>query len=61
MGRKIAYFGDGFQNRIERYGRKMWWIPPLGGEFVLDRRLGYAEVPRFNAEPYAHHWFAKPL
>ncbi|MCL4201234.1 MAG: formylmethanofuran--tetrahydromethanopterin N-formyltransferase [Pirellulaceae bacterium] len=43
MGRKIAYFGDGFQRRIERYGRKMWWIPTLGGEFILDRRLGYAE------------------
>jgi formylmethanofuran--tetrahydromethanopterin N-formyltransferase len=43
MGKKIAYFGDGFQKRIERYGRKMWWIPTLGGEFVLDRRLGYAE------------------
>ena len=42
MGRKIAYFGDGFQKRIERYGRKMWWIPTLGGEFVMDRRLGYA-------------------
>src|SRR5262245_44878190 len=43
MGRKIAYFGDGFQKRIERFGRKMWWIPTLGGEFVLDRRLGYAD------------------
>ena len=43
LGRKIAYFGDGFQRRIERYGRKLWWIPTLGGEFVLDRRLGYAE------------------
>jgi formylmethanofuran--tetrahydromethanopterin N-formyltransferase len=43
MGRKIAYFGDGFQKRIERYGRKMWWIPTLGGEFMLDRRLGYAD------------------
>jgi formylmethanofuran--tetrahydromethanopterin N-formyltransferase len=43
MGRKIAYFGDGFQKRIERFGRKMWWIPTLGGEFILDRRLGYAD------------------
>jgi formylmethanofuran--tetrahydromethanopterin N-formyltransferase len=42
MGRKVAYFGDGFQRRIERYGRRMWWVPTLGGEFVLDRRLGYA-------------------
>jgi formylmethanofuran--tetrahydromethanopterin N-formyltransferase len=43
MGRKVAFFGDGFQRRIERYGRRMWWIPILGGEFVLDRRLGYAD------------------
>ncbi len=43
LGRKIAYFGDGFQRRIERHGRKLWWIPTLGGEFVLDRRYGYAD------------------
>lgn len=43
LGRKIAYFGDGYQKRIERYGRKLWWIPTLGGQFVLDRRLGYAD------------------
>jgi len=43
LGRKIAYFGDGFQKRIERWGRKLWWIPTLGGEFVLDRRFGYAD------------------
>ena len=43
MGRKVAYFGDGFQKRIERFGRKMWWVPTLGGEFILDRRLGYPD------------------
>ena len=43
LGRKIAFFGDGFQKRVERHGRKMWWIPTLGGEFILDRRLGYAD------------------
>jgi formylmethanofuran--tetrahydromethanopterin N-formyltransferase len=43
LGRKIAYFGDGFQKRIERFGRPMWWIPTLGGEFILDRRFGYAD------------------
>ncbi|MCA9148821.1 MAG: formylmethanofuran--tetrahydromethanopterin N-formyltransferase [Planctomycetales bacterium] len=43
LGRKIAFFGDGFQQRVERYGRRLWWIPTLGGEFVLDRRFGYAD------------------
>jgi formylmethanofuran--tetrahydromethanopterin N-formyltransferase len=43
LGRKIAFFGDGFQKRTERFGRKLWWIPTLGGEFILDRRFGYAD------------------
>jgi DNA-binding MarR family transcriptional regulator/GNAT superfamily N-acetyltransferase len=28
---------------------------------ALYRRSGYAEVERFNDEPYAHHWFEKRL
>ena len=27
----------------------------------LYRRSGYREVPAFNDEPYAHHWFEKDL
>lgn len=41
LGRKIAYFGDGYQYRDERFGRKVWVIPILSGEFVIDRRFGY--------------------
>lgn len=43
LGRKIAYFGDGYQYRAERHGRKVWVIPILGGEFVLDRRFGFRD------------------
>ncbi len=43
LGRKIAFFGDGYQFRDERHGRRVWVIPILGGEFVLDRRFGYAD------------------
>lgn len=28
---------------------------------ALYRRLGWHEIPAFNAEPYAHHWFEKRL
>jgi DNA-binding MarR family transcriptional regulator/GNAT superfamily N-acetyltransferase len=28
---------------------------------ALYRSAGYVEVPAFNAEPYAHHWFEKQL
>lgn len=43
LGRKIAFFGDGYQQRVTRFGRKLWAIPIMGGEFVLDRRFGYAD------------------
>lgn len=28
---------------------------------ALYRRNGYREVPAFNDEPHAHHWFEKPI
>jgi formylmethanofuran--tetrahydromethanopterin N-formyltransferase len=43
LGRKIGFFGDGWQYRDERFGRKVWVIPILSGEFVLDRRFGYRD------------------
>lgn len=43
LGRKLAYFGDGFQFRALRHGRRVWVVPILGGEFVIDRRFGYRD------------------
>jgi GNAT superfamily N-acetyltransferase len=33
----------------------------LGEAIGLYRSAGYREVAAFNDEPYAHHWFEKPL
>jgi DNA-binding MarR family transcriptional regulator/GNAT superfamily N-acetyltransferase len=33
----------------------------LSEAIALYRSSGYAEVPPFNDEPYAHHWFEKQL
>jgi len=27
----------------------------------MYRQAGYVEVPAFNDEPFAHHWFEKTL
>ncbi|OYV88355.1 MAG: formylmethanofuran--tetrahydromethanopterin N-formyltransferase [Planctomycetia bacterium 21-64-5] len=43
LGRKIAFFGDGYQRREVCYGRRVWVIPILGGEFVIDRRFAYRD------------------
>lgn len=43
LGRKVAYFGDGHQFKTERHGRRVRVIPILSGEFVIERRWGWAE------------------
>lgn len=43
LGRKIALFGDRHQFRAQRFGRKVWVIPTMGGEFVIDRRFGFSD------------------
>lgn len=43
LGRKIAFFGDHYQSRDERFGRKVWVLPTMGGEFIVDRRFGYSD------------------
>jgi formylmethanofuran--tetrahydromethanopterin N-formyltransferase len=43
MGRKVAFFGDGYQFRDERFGRKGWVVPILSGEFFIERRVGYRD------------------
>jgi formylmethanofuran--tetrahydromethanopterin N-formyltransferase len=43
LGRKVSYFGDGHQYKDQRYGRRVYVIPILSGEFVIERRCGWAE------------------
>lgn len=43
LGRKVAYFGDGHQFKDERHGRRVRVIPILSGEFVIERRCGWAD------------------
>ncbi|SFE83813.1 GNAT family N-acetyltransferase [Roseivivax sediminis] len=33
----------------------------LTGAIALYRATGWTEIPAFNDEPYAHHWFEKRL
>lgn len=43
LGRKIAFFGDGHQFRDVRFNRRVWVVPILGGEFVIERRFAYRD------------------
>jgi GNAT superfamily N-acetyltransferase len=33
----------------------------LTAAIAMYHRLGWTEIPAFNTEPYAHHWFEKRL
>ncbi|HVC95420.1 MAG TPA: formylmethanofuran--tetrahydromethanopterin N-formyltransferase [Pirellulales bacterium] len=43
LGRKLAFFGDGHQFRDVRFGRRVWVVPILSGEFTIDRRFGFRD------------------
>jgi len=40
VGRSIRLFGDGFQRRDEMYGKKVWRIPVMEGEFTVEDSFG---------------------
>lgn len=43
LGRKVSFFGDGHEKRELRFGRKVWTVPTMGGDFVMDRRFGFTD------------------
>jgi formylmethanofuran--tetrahydromethanopterin N-formyltransferase len=40
VGRSLRLFGDGFQKKGEVAGRKVWRIPVMEGEFVVEDNFG---------------------
>jgi len=40
VGRSLRLFGDGFQKRDELDGRKIWRIPVMEGEFIVEDIFG---------------------
>ncbi len=40
LGSSLAKFGDGFEYKREDYGRTMWHIPVMEGEFLVEDTVG---------------------
>jgi formylmethanofuran--tetrahydromethanopterin N-formyltransferase len=40
VGGKLRYFGDGYQIAKQLAGRRMWRVPVMEGEFVVDEAFG---------------------
>jgi formylmethanofuran--tetrahydromethanopterin N-formyltransferase len=37
---KLRYFGDGFEKKVEKYGKELWSIPIMSGEFLYEEKIG---------------------
>jgi formylmethanofuran--tetrahydromethanopterin N-formyltransferase len=44
IGRALRYFGDGFQISKLLEGRRLWRIPVMEGEFLVEERFGVQEA-----------------
>jgi formylmethanofuran--tetrahydromethanopterin N-formyltransferase len=44
VGRSLRYFGDGFQKKGLIGGRKVWRIPVMEGEFIVEDSFGAVEA-----------------
>jgi formylmethanofuran--tetrahydromethanopterin N-formyltransferase len=40
VGRSLRLFGDGYQKKDELAGRKVWRIPVMEGEFIIENTFG---------------------
>ena len=40
VGRSLRFFGDGYQRRDEMYGKNVWRIPVMEGEFIVEDLFG---------------------
>ncbi|MFA6371877.1 MAG: formylmethanofuran--tetrahydromethanopterin N-formyltransferase [Methanothrix sp.] len=39
-GKKLSFFGDGYQKQAEMYGRSVWKIPLMSGDFIVEQNFG---------------------
>ncbi len=44
VGRSLRYFGDGFQRRDTMFERRVWRIPVMEGEFIVEDSFGAARA-----------------
>ena len=39
-GKKLSFFGDGYQKQAEMFGRNVWRIPLMSGDFIVEQNFG---------------------
>jgi len=61
LGRRLLAELESIARRSGAAAARLETNRALVEAIAMYRSAGYVEVPAFNAEPYAHHWFEKRL
>ena len=61
LGRRLLARPRGARRARRRRDARLETNDTLVEAIALYRSVGYREVPAFNDEPFADHWFAKRL
>jgi DNA-binding MarR family transcriptional regulator/GNAT superfamily N-acetyltransferase len=59
IGRRLLAELEGVAKKRRLHAVRLDTNASLGEALSLYRSSGYCEIPRFNDNPYAHHWFEK--
>lgn len=44
LGFKLAFFADGYQEKIEKYDRTLYKIPVMSGDFIIEENIGITDA-----------------
>ena len=44
LGFKLSFFGDGYQEKVEKYDRTMYKIPVMSGDFYIEENFGICDA-----------------
>lgn len=44
LGFKLAFFADGYQEKIEKYEKTMYRIPVMSGDFLIEENFGITDA-----------------
>ena len=44
LGFKLAFFADGYQEKIEKYDKMMYKIPVMSGDFLIEENIGIIDA-----------------
>ncbi|MCD7781777.1 MAG: formylmethanofuran--tetrahydromethanopterin N-formyltransferase [Methanosphaera sp.] len=44
LGYKLAFFADGYQEKVEAYGKDMYKIPVMSGDFLIEENFGITDA-----------------